>query len=112
MADEPSGFHIKHFRFSTSRRKDERSARAVWYFVDPQPIHRSLSERRVFGIYGRSPTGSHGHLNVGSAPDKGPPRADDVGRVVGLSRHWDGRGSTSAMWHIAEGDSVKQADGL
>jgi len=50
MADEPSGFHIKHFRFSTSRRKDERSAPAVWYFVDPQPIHRSLPERRVFGL--------------------------------------------------------------
>jgi hypothetical protein len=29
----------------------------------------------------------------------------------GLSRHWDGLGSTSAMRQIADGDSVKQADG-
>src|SRR5471032_2731723 len=33
LADEPCGFHIKHFRLSTSRRKDDRSARAVWYFA-------------------------------------------------------------------------------
>jgi hypothetical protein len=36
---------------------------------------------------------------------------DAICPLLGLSRHWDGLGSTSAMWQVADGDSVKQADG-
>jgi hypothetical protein len=44
-------------------------------------------------------------------PVTGHPIGKDERSVIGLSRHWDGLGSTSAMWQIADGDSVKQADG-
>lgn len=34
-----------------------------------------------------------------------------VSRVIGLSRHWDGLGSTSAMWLIADDGGIEQPDG-
>jgi hypothetical protein len=78
--------------------------------VDPISFRR-LNVGPGPAIYGRSPTGSHGHLNVGSAPDKGPSRADDVGRVVGLCCHSDGPGSTSAIRRTADDGGIKQLDG-
>jgi hypothetical protein len=33
------------------------------------------------------------------------------GRVIGRSRHWDGRGSTSAMWLIADDGGIEQPGG-
>jgi hypothetical protein len=44
-------------------------------------------------------------------PVTGHPIVRDERSFIGLSRHWDGLGSTSAMWQIADGDSGKQADG-
>jgi hypothetical protein len=41
----------------------------------------------------------------------GRPIVKDERAVIGLSRHWDGLGSTSAMWLIADDGGIEQPDG-
>jgi hypothetical protein len=41
----------------------------------------------------------------------GPSMDDHVRQIIGLSRHWDGLVSTSAMWLIADDGGIEQPNG-